>query len=218
MSLSSFSSFQPRPPQSASTTASGSEVGAPRDDVQPSSPSHTRTNSRGTNPNPYPLPVHDPARYNRALDSMGAGGPVHVTNSDPLGASSPVIAGNRTPSLRPQWRYPRGEEVDEELGTETDGGGTTDGGETTDDEPTIRPGHSSASSEADTWSCSTTESEDEGVEDGQDGEMDVEVGVDEIQAIRNGRALSHRFGGHHREDGDLTPEKFGRGRLNCGRP
>lgn len=107
-----------------------------------------------------------------------------------------------TPNVRPRWPYEDAED-DEDDEREADAGNETetDGGETTDDEPTIRPPHSSASSETDNrslCSTSTVESEDdEGVE--------VEVEVE----VEGAREMDVEDGDGH---GERTPERVGRGR------
>jgi hypothetical protein len=112
-------------------------------------------------------------------------------------------ANAKTPNMRPRWPYADDDDDEEsevDAGNETE----TDGGETTDDEPTIRPPHSSASSEseADGRSLCSLETEDGASELGDEREegMDVEVVDVREDGDKDGDG-----------EGERTPERAGKG-------
>jgi PHO85 cyclin-6/7 len=172
---------------------------------RPQPPAHTtRSISTTQRRNAYP-PASDTALQYTPFTSAGSTTP---------GGS---VANNKTPSVRPR-RPSYVDDEEPEPGTdtenETEAGTETDSGETTDDEPTIRPPHSSASSETDNRSlCSTSTFESEGEDEDEEGEanemaVEVEMGVNGESGAEG--QLSDEDDGK-RNDGDLTPERPGKG-------
>ena len=94
-------------------------------------------------------------------------------------------------------------EPDTETETETET--ETDGGWTTDDEPTIRPPHSSGSSEDSRSICSASDTGDENYDRHGDLEDDVGFGDDEKDDKMD---VEESAGG----GGDRTPDRHQRGR------